>query len=145
MSDIPSPSFCNKKGKQTDRRICNFDGEKEGVYVGNCAGSATAFTNLVKACKSENHFGQLLVRCKRGEEKNRMQCESADEDDDKYVIFRDNCGSGDSLEGRDLKKACKYNTGQTLVKCKRKGSVWKEKKSRYCQGKKDRFKSRFPI
>ena len=69
-----------------------------------------------------------------------MQCEAADKDDDKVVIFKDKCGSGDTVEGRNLKKACKNNTGTTLVKCKRKGNMWKEKKSSYCQGKKDRFK-----
>ena len=131
---------CKKNGKLVDSRICNSDGEKNGIYIDTCAGSATGFKDLKKACKSEDYFGELLVKCKKGEEKKRMQCESADKDDDKVVIFKENCGSGDTIEGRNLKKACKNNTGMTLVKCKRKGTIWKEKKARYCQGKKDRFK-----
>lgn len=140
--DYPGETIvaCKKNGKQKDRRICSSDGEKKGVYVDNCAGIATGFTSLKKACKSEDYFGELLVKCKKGEEKKRMQCESADKDDDKVTIFKERCGSDETVEGRNLKKACKNNTGVTLVKCKRKGTIWKEKKASYCQGKKDRFK-----
>ncbi len=131
---------CSNSGKQKGSRICNSDNERKGVYVDTCAGSATGFKNLKKACQSENHFGQLLVKCQNGEEKKRMQCEQADSGDNKTVIFKDNCGSSDTISGKNLKKACKNNTGQTLVKCEKKKNVWKEKKSMYCQGKKDRFK-----
>jgi hypothetical protein len=135
---------CKNNGKQTDKRTCNSDGEKKGVYLDNCGGPATGFNDLKKACKSEDYFGELLVKCKKGEVKKRMQCEAADKDDDKVVIFKDKCGSDETVEGRNLLKACKNNTGTVLVKCKRKGkgTFWKEKKSRYCQGKKDRFKIR---
>lgn len=135
--------FTSKKnGKRTDKRICNSDGEKKGVYLDTYAGLETGFKDLKKACKSEDYFGKLLVKCKKGEEKKRMQCEAADKDDDKVVIFKNKCGSDKTFEGRNLKKACKNNTGTVLVKCKRKGkgTFWKEKKSLYCQGKKDRFK-----
>lgn len=140
--DFPGETIftCKKNGKQTDRRTCNSDGAKKGVYINNCSGTATGFSSLKKACQSEAHFGELLVKCKKGEEKNRMQCESAESDDDKVVIFKNNCGSGNTIEGRNLKKACKNNVGETLVKCKRKNNIWKEKKMMLCQGKKDRFK-----
>lgn len=131
---------CKKNGKQTDRRICNSDGAKSGVYVNTCAGTATGFTDLKKACQSENFFGSLLVKCKRGEEKNRMQCESSGSSDDKIAIFRDRCGSGPVIAGSDLLKVCKSRVGETLVKCKRKNNIWKEKKVRHCMGNKDRFK-----
>lgn len=119
-----------------------MDGENEGVYLGNCGGAATGFKNLIKACKSENFLGTFLVKCKLGEEKNRMQCESADSDANKTVLFKGWCGSGDTVDGTNLLKACKRNIGETLVKCKRKNNVWKEKKLRHCRGKKDRFKMR---
>ena len=131
---------CKKNGKQVDRRICNSDGAKSGVYVNTCAGTATGFTNLKKACQSENFFGSLLVKCKRGEEKSRMQCESADSEDGKVAIFQDRCGSGPVIAGKNLLKVCKSRVGETLVKCKRKNNIWKEKKVRHCMGNKDRFK-----
>lgn len=140
--DFPGETIvtCNNKGKEKDRRICNSDGEKKGVYVGTCSGTATGFTNLKKACQSESHFGDLLVKCKKGKEKSRMQCESADDDDDKVVLFKEACGSGETVDGRNLLKACKNNPGETLVKCKKKKNIWKAKKSMLCGGKKDRVK-----
>ena len=131
---------CNRKGEQKDRRICSSDAEKKGVYIGNCAGAATGYTNLKKACQSGNYFGVLLVRCRYGEEKNRMQCESAEEDDDRVIIFKNKCGSNETIEGRNLRRACRNNPGEILVKCRKKRNIWKEKKSMFCQGKKDRFK-----
>ncbi len=131
---------CNNNGKVKDRRICNSDGEKKGVYIGNCAGSSTGYTNLKKACQSEDYFGRLLVKCKKGEEKSRMQCESAQEGDKKTAIFKGSCGSNEQVEGKNLIKACKNNPGETLVKCKKKKNVWKAKKTMFCQGNKDRFK-----
>jgi len=140
--DYPGETIvtCKSNGKQKDRRICNSDGEKKGVYVGSCSGTATGYTNLKKACQSEDYFGDLLVKCKKGKEKSRLQCESADEDDDRVVLFKNSCGSTESVEGRNLKKACKSNPGEVLVKCKRKSNIWKEKKSMQCDGKRDRFK-----
>lgn len=69
-----------------------------------------------------------------------MQCESAGPDDDKVAIFRDRCGSGAMIGGTNVLRACKSNVGDTLVKCKRKNNIWKEKKVRHCMGNKDRFK-----
>jgi len=131
---------CSNKGKQKDKRTCNSDNERKGVYLETCAGTETDFTNLKKACQSENYFGSLLVKCKNGRVKKRMQCEAADQDDNKTVIFKTKCGSEESISGKNLKSACKANTGEMLVKCRRKGNVWKEKKSMFCQGKKDRTK-----
>jgi len=131
---------CSNKGKEKDKRLCNSDGKKNGVYLGNCSGTSTGYTNLKKACQSENYLGALLVDCKKGEEKKRMQCEAAEEDDAKIAIFKDRCGSAETISGNNLKKACKNNPGETLVKCKKKQNVWKENKSMFCQGTRDRFK-----
>ncbi len=130
---------CNNKGKIKDTRRCSTDGQKKGVYEDSCTGTPTGFKDLLKACKSGGHFGKLLVKCKNGEEKKRMQCESSGMSFKKTVIFKDKCG-GDPVSGKDLKKACKTNIGETLVKCARKDNIWKEKKSMLCHGKKDRFK-----
>ena len=131
---------CKDNGKQIGRRICNSDGSKVGVYVNTCAGASTGFTDLKKACQSGSFFGNLLVKCKKGKEKTRMQCESAGTDDGKIAIFRDRCGSGTAIGGKDLLKVCKSRVGETLVKCQRKKNIWKEKKVRHCMGNKDRFK-----
>jgi len=69
-----------------------------------------------------------------------MQCESSDGAEQNVVIFRESCGSTDIIEGTNLKKACKENLGEVLVKCKRNGDIWVEKKSMLCEGKKDRFR-----
>lgn len=131
---------CNRKGKQKDRRVCNADGAKVGVYLGHCSGASTGFKNINKACKSGDYFGDLLVKCRKGRVKKRLQCAEAESDDDKVVIFKNSCGSSDTLEGRNLRKACKFTPGETLVKCRKKGNIWKERKSMFCTGKKDRFK-----
>ena len=140
--DFPGQTIvtCNRKGKQKDRRICNADGNKVGVYENSCSGSATGFKNLKKACKSGDFFGDLLVKCRNGEEKKRMQCAEAESDDNKVVIFKGQCGSSQTIAGRNLRKACKNNPGETLAKCRKKGNIWKERKTMFCTGKKDRFK-----
>ncbi len=133
---------CNKKGDIKNTRRCSTDGQKKGIYEDSCTGTPTGFKDLVKACKSGNHFGQLLVKCKNGKEKKRMQCESAGMTLKKTVIFKNRCG-GDPISGKNLKKACKNNTGETLVKCVRKNNIWKPKKSMLCHGNRDRFKFKF--
>lgn len=140
--DFPGQTIvtCSNKGKLKDKRVCNSDGEKVGVYLGSCTGADTGFKDLMKACKSGDYFGEFLVKCRNGRQKKRMQCEAAAGGDSKVSIFRDRCGSGSSLAGNNLRKACKDNPGEFLVKCVKRKNAWKEKKSMHCHGNKDRFK-----
>ena len=133
---------CNGKGKQKDRRICNSDNNKKGVYINSCSGAATGYTSIDKACKSTKYYGKLLVRCRNGKEKKRSQCSRASKNDKKVVIFEGRCGSAKRIAGRDLLKTCKHHQDKTLVKCRRKGNIWKEVKSMYCDTRKDRAKLR---
>lgn len=131
---------CNKKGKLKDHRVCNSSGKRKGIFVGSCGGQVTGHGTLKKGCQSGNYNGQLLVKCKNGVERKRMECMSASSNDPKVVLFKNSCGSDERINGKNLKKACKNKPGELLVKCKKKGNIWKEKKAMMCEGRKDRFK-----
>jgi len=135
---------CKKKRKgekQKDRRVCNSDNKKKGVYVDHCGGVSTGFKNLKKACQAGNHFGSLLVKCKRGKEKKRQFCAEANEEQNKITVFGDQCGGDIIFNGQNLRRICKNNPGAVVVKCKRKRNIWKEKKAMQCSGEfRDRFK-----
>lgn len=133
---------CNRKGKQKDRRICNSDGKKAGVYVDSCSGSATGYKLIDKACKTGKFNNKLLVKCRKGKEKRRRQCTPASKNDKQVVLFLDQCGSSSRIKGRNLLKACRNNPGQKIAKCARKRNIWKERKSMICVNRRDRIKFR---
>ena len=118
---------CSNKGKIKDTRRCSTDGQKKEFMRTVAPELPRDLKIYSRPVNQEDISASSWLNAKTEKKKKRMQCESSGMSFKKTVIFKDKCG-GDPVSGKDLKKACKTNIGETLVKCARKDNIWKEKK-----------------